>query len=165
MQGADRGGGAGTAGAAPAPDGRGLSIGLVQARFNASLTDRLAAACRDELLALGVADDAIVHVTVPGALEIGVALDALARRGGFHALVALGCVIRGETYHFDLVANESGRAVTRVSLDHHLPIANAILTVESEAQAEARCEAKGREAADAAVEMARLVHRLGHRLA
>jgi 6,7-dimethyl-8-ribityllumazine synthase len=156
MQGADRG-----REAAAAPDGRGLSIGLVQARFNAGLTDRLAAACRAELLRLGVAEDAIVHVTVPGALEIGIALDAMARRGGFHALVALGCVIRGETYHFELVANESGRAVTRVGLDHRLPIANAVLTVETEAQAEVRCEPKGREAAEAAVEMARLLERLG----
>ena len=156
MQGADRG----PVGAATAPDGRGLSIGLVQARFNAGLTDRLAAACRAELLRLGVDEDAIGHVTVPGALEIGVALDALARRGGCHALVALGCVIRGETYHFELVANESGAAVARVALDHHLPIANAVLTVESEAQADARCDGKGREAAEAAVEMACLLRRL-----
>lgn len=155
MQGADRGDGA-----AETIDGRGLSIGLVQARFNAGLTDRLAAACRAELLRLGVDGDAIVHVTVPGALELGTALDALARRGGCHALVALGCVVRGETYHFELVATESGAAVTRVALDHHLPIANAVLTVESEAQADARCESKGREAASAAVEMARLLQRL-----
>ena len=166
MQGADRGAGTGPSESSRSgsrngpPDGRGLSIGLVQARFNAGLTGRLADACRVELLRLGVDEDAILHVVVPGALEIGVALEAMARRGGFHALIALGCVIRGETYHFELVANESGAAVTRVSLDHRLPIANAVLTVENEAQADARCESKGREAAEAAVEMARLLERL-----
>jgi 6,7-dimethyl-8-ribityllumazine synthase len=94
---------------------------------------------------------------VPGALEIGVALAALAASDAFDALIAIGCVIRGETYHFELVANESGAAVTRVGLDHSLPIANAVLTCETEAQAEARAEDKGRDAAQVAVEMANLL--------
>ncbi len=140
--------------------GRDLRIGIVQARFNSSHTDRLADACLAELRALGVNERHIQHVTVPGALEVPVALQALAEQDRFDALVALGCIIRGETYHFELVANESGAGVTRVSLDHRVPIANAILTVENEAQADARVEEKGRDAARAAVEMANLLEDL-----
>ncbi len=138
-------------------DGQGLRIGIVQARFNADITDALAAACLAELAALGVADGDIDHIRVPGALEVPVALQAMARRGGYDALVALGCIIRGETYHFELVANESGASVSRVALDHRLPIANAILTTENLAQAVARQTDKGRDAARVAVEMARLL--------
>ena len=138
-------------------DGRELHIGIVQARFNAAITDRIVAACRAELAALGVATSATTLLQVPGALEIGVALAALAETDEFDALVAVGCVIRGETYHFELVANESGAAVTRVSLDHSVPIANAVLTCENEAQAMARAEDKGRDAARVAVEMANLL--------
>jgi len=100
---------------------------------------------------------------VPGALEVPLALQALATRDGaqtFDALIALGCIIRGETYHFELVANESGAGVTRVGLDYGVPIANAILTTENEAQALARQHDKGRDAAQVAVEMARLMERL-----
>jgi len=144
-------------GATPRLDGRDLRIGLVQARFNTDLTDRLARACTDELVALGVAPADITHVRVPGALEIGVTLGALADEDEHDALVAIGCVIRGETYHFELVANESGAAVTRVGLDHGVAIANAILTCENVAQAEARVDEKGRDAARVAVEMANLL--------
>ena len=97
---------------------------------------------------------------VPGALEIPIALQALAERQEFDALIALGCIVRGETYHFELVANESGAGVSRVALDHHLPIANAILTTEDMAQAVARQTDKGRDAARVAVEMALLLERL-----
>jgi 6,7-dimethyl-8-ribityllumazine synthase len=138
-------------------DGRDLRIGIVQARFNAALTDKLAQACLAELQALGVAARHIKHVTVPGALEIALALHALAETEDCDALIALGCIVRGETYHFELVANESGAGVTRVALDHAVPIANAILTVEDEAQAWARAEDKGRDAARVAVEMANLM--------
>ena len=141
-------------------DGRDLRIGIVQARFNAGVTDKLAEQCIAELQALGVTPKHIKHVTVPGALELGIALNALAESEGYDALVALGCIIRGETYHFELVANESGAAVTRVGLDHQIPIANAILTVEDEAQAWARAEEKGRDAARVAVEMANLMEDL-----
>jgi 6,7-dimethyl-8-ribityllumazine synthase len=141
-------------------EGRDLRIGIVQARFNAALTNRLAEACVAELKALGVAAKHIRHVTVPGALEVPLALLAMAESNDYDALVALGCIIRGETYHFELVANESGAGVTRVSLDHQLPIANAILTVEDEAQAWARAEEKGRDAARVAVEMANLMEDL-----
>jgi 6,7-dimethyl-8-ribityllumazine synthase len=132
----------------------------VQARFNDALTRKLAQACLAELERLEVDSGDITHVTVPGALEIPVALKAMAESGEFDALVALGCIIRGETYHFELVANESGAGVTRVSLDHQIPIANAILTVENEAQAWARAEDKGRDAARVAVEMANLLEDL-----
>jgi len=141
-------------------DGRDLRIGIVQARFNAELTDAIARACSAELVALGVAASDITHVTVPGALEIGAALNALADADDHDALVAVGCVIRGETYHFELVANESAAAVTRVGIDHGIAIANAILTCDTPAQASARAEEKGRDAARVAVEMANLLDEL-----
>ncbi len=141
-------------------DGNGLVIGIVQARFNTALTVKIAEACRYELAALGVAERHITHVTVPGALEIAVALKAMADSDDFDALVAIGCVIRGETYHFELVANESGAGITRVALDHQIPVANAILTVDTEAQAWERAEDKGRDAARVAVEMANLMGEL-----
>lgn len=141
-------------------DGQDLRIGIVQARFNAMITDQLAQACLAELRELGVAERHIRHVRVPGALEVPLALLALAESDDYDALIALGCIIRGETYHFELVANESGAGVTRVSLDHQLPIANAILTVENEAQALARAADKGRDAARVAVEMAGLMEDL-----
>ena len=141
-------------------DGKKLAIGIVQARFNESITNALAQACWQELLALGVEEQNITHVQVPGALEVPAALQALAERDKYDALVALGCIIRGETYHFELVANESGAAVSRLALDYQLPIANAILTVENMAQAEARQSEKGRDAARVAVEMANLLNDL-----
>jgi len=142
-------------------DGKELVIGIVQARFNQGVTDALAKACRDELLARGVQEKNIDHVRVPGALEVPVALQAMAEKGGYDALVALGCVIRGETYHFELVANESAAGVTRVALDYQLPVANAILTTENLEQALARQVEKGRDAALAAIEMANLVDDIG----
>ncbi len=141
--------------------GRKLSVGLVQARFNESITDALAAACKAELLALGVVEEHIDHIRVPGALEVPVALQALAETAKYDALVALGCIIRGETYHFELVANESGAGVSRVALDYQLPIANAILTTENVEQAMARQTDKGRDAARVAVEMANLLEDIG----
>ena len=141
-------------------DGKELVIGIVQARFNQEITNALAKACWEELLAHGVQEKHIDHVQVPGALEVPVALQAMAEKGGYDALVALGCVIRGETYHFELVANESAAGVTRVSLDYQLPIANAILTTENEAQALARQDEKGRDAAKVAIEMANLLESL-----
>jgi 6,7-dimethyl-8-ribityllumazine synthase len=143
---------------ATAADGSGLRIGIVQARFNEGVTHALAQACLSELQAAGV--EQITHVQVPGALEVATALQALAEQGRFDALIALGCIIRGETYHFELVANESGAAVTRVALDYRLPIANAILTTEDLPQAQARQDEKGRDAARVAVEMARLLQSL-----
>ena len=138
-------------------NGQELSIGIVQARFNASITNALAAACIAELQLHGVVAANIHHVTVPGALEVPVALQAMAETEKYDALIALGCIIRGETYHFELVANESGAAVTRLALDYQIPIANAILTTENVAQAEARQDDKGRDAARVAIEMAKLL--------
>jgi 6,7-dimethyl-8-ribityllumazine synthase len=150
MQGADQGQSASL-------EGEGLSIGIVRARFNDAITRALAEACLAELAALGVADKHVTQVTVPGALEVPVALKAMADSEDFDALLALGCIIRGETYHFELVANESGAGVSRVALDHQVPVANAILTVENEEQAWARAADKGRDAARVAVEMANLL--------
>jgi len=136
-------------------DGQHLHIGIVQARFNEDITNALAEACMAELQAMGVEN--IDHVFVPGALEVPLALQAMAERAEYDALIALGCIIRGETYHFELVANESGAGVTRLGLDYHLPIANAILTTENLEQAVARQHEKGRDAARVAVEMACLI--------
>jgi 6,7-dimethyl-8-ribityllumazine synthase len=155
MQDADKG-------QAQSLDGQGLKIGIVQARFNASITNALATACRDELTRLGVHGGDITQVLVPGALEIPLALQALADRGGYDALIALGCIIRGETYHFELVANESAAGVTRVGLDYRLPIANVILTTENLEQALARQVDKGVDAARVVVEMCRLVEHIGN---
>ncbi len=141
-------------------DGRDLRIGIVQARWNSPITDKLAESCIAELQAAGVSSKHIRHVKVPGALEVPLALMGMADSDDYDALIALGCIIRGETYHFELVANESGAGVTRVSLDHQIPVANAILTVENEEQAWARAEDKGRDAARVAVEMANLMEEL-----
>lgn len=137
-------------------DGVGVRIGIVQARFNENVGVGLLSACLAELQALGVMNEDILHVTVPGALEVPLALQKLAETHQFDALIALGAVIRGETYHFELVSNESGAGITRVGLDAGIPIANAILTTENDEQAEARMEEKGRDAARVAVEMANL---------
>ena len=139
-------------GAASGLDGSKLHIGIVQARFNEGITNALAKACREELQALGVPDDHIQPVPV--------ALQAMAESDEFDALIALGCIIRGETYHFELVANESGAGVTRLALDYQLPIANAIITTENLEQAIARQTDKGRDAARVAVEMANLLEEL-----
>ncbi|TAG32974.1 MAG: 6,7-dimethyl-8-ribityllumazine synthase [Polaromonas sp.] len=148
-------------GSADKLNGKKRMIGIVQARFNESITNALADACLQELSALGVAAANITHVKVPGALEVPVALQAMAESNKYDALIALGCIIRGETYHFELVANESGAAVTRLALDYQLPIANAILTTENLAQAQARQTDKGHDAARVAVEMANLLDELG----
>ena len=141
-------------------DGKKLHIGIVQARFNEGITNALATACRSALTDLGVQEKHITHVLVPGALEVPVALQALAEQDEFDALIALGCIIRGETYHFELVANESGAGVSRVALDYQVPVANAILTTENLEQAIARQSEKGRDAAYVAVEMANLLDQL-----
>jgi 6,7-dimethyl-8-ribityllumazine synthase len=147
-------------GTAKTLDGEGLHIGIVRARFNDAITRALEQACLAELAVLGVAAKHIRRIDVPGALEVPLALKVMADSDEFDALVAIGCVIRGETYHFELVANESGAGVMRVSLDHQVPIANAILTVDTEAQALARVDEKGRDAARVAVEMANMIEDL-----
>jgi 6,7-dimethyl-8-ribityllumazine synthase len=138
-------------------DGSGLTVAVVQARFNAAIVDALAAGCIGELQRLGVTE--VKHIKVPGALEIPLALQKLAASGRYDAMVALGCVVRGETYHFELVCNDSGRGVMDVQLGYGVPIANAILTVEDDTQARARIP-KGVDAARVAVEMALTVKAL-----
>ncbi|RSZ57327.1 6,7-dimethyl-8-ribityllumazine synthase [Massilia atriviolacea] len=137
--------------------GAGLRVGIVQARFNADVGHGLLSACLAELKHLGVSDEDVLHVTVPGALEIPLALQKMAETQQFDALVALGAVIRGETYHFELVSNESGAGITRIGLDYGIAIANAVLTTENDEQAEARMAEKGAEAARCAIEMANLL--------
>ena len=139
----------------PNLNGAGLSIGIVMARFNQSVGEGLLSGCCHELRRLGVTQSLLV--TVPGALEIPLTLQTMAQSGKYDALVALGCVIRGETYHFEVVSNESARGVTDVQLNTGIPIANAVLTVENDDQAEVRMVQKGTEAAQCAVEMANLL--------
>lgn len=137
-------------------DGAGVRVGIVQARFNENIGAGLLTSCLAELARLGVMKEDILHVTVPGALEVPLALQKMAATHQFDALIALGAVIRGETYHFELVSNESGAGITRVGLDAGLPVANAILTTEDDEQAEVRMQEKGADAARVAVEMANL---------
>lgn len=145
---------------APDLDGKGLRIAIVWSRFNEDLVRELVTACDRQLVELGVAAADIDVVSVPGALEIPLALQALAleRRGfagrRYDALVALGAVVRGETYHFEIVANESARGIIDVQLETGIPIANGVLTTETEEQARARTVVKGAEAGRVAVEMA-----------
>jgi 6,7-dimethyl-8-ribityllumazine synthase len=136
--------------------GEDLRIGIVQARFNEDVCHGLLSACLAELKHLGVADEDVLHVTVPGALEVPLVLQKMAESQQFDALIALGAMIRGETYHFELVSNESGAGITRIGLDYGIPIANAILTTENDEQAEVRMAIKGADAARVAVEMANL---------
>lgn len=136
--------------------GNGLRIGIVQSRFNESVAEALRRTCVAELLALGVLAEDILVASVPGALEIPLALQKMAQSEQFDALIALGAVIRGETYHFELVSNESAAGVARLALRFGIPIANAILTTDSDEQADARSAVKGAEAARVAVEMANL---------
>ncbi|MBU6492384.1 MAG: 6,7-dimethyl-8-ribityllumazine synthase [Burkholderiales bacterium] len=144
----------------PELDGEGLRIGIVQARFNTSVGHELREACVAELERLGVAGEDVLLITVPGALEIPLALQKLAESGQFDALVAIGAVIRGETYHFELVSNESGAGISRIGLDFGIPVANAVLTTDTDEQAQARSAEKGRDAARVAVEMANLLEAL-----
>ena len=136
--------------------GAGLRIGIVMSRFNLPVCEGLLSACVAELKRLGVAAGDMVIVNVPGALEIPLVLQTMAQSGKYDALVALGAVIRGETYHFEVVANDSCRAVMDVQLDTGIPIANGILTCESDEQAEVLMQQKGSDCAQAAVEMANL---------
>ena len=137
--------------------GAGIRVGIVMARFNLNIGEGLLSACTDELLQLGVARSDIRIVTVPGALEIPLVLQTMANSGKYDALVALGAVIRGETYHFELVSNEMGAGVTRIGLDTGLPIANGVLTTEDDDQAIARMREKGSDCARTVVEMSNLL--------
>lgn len=141
-------------------NGKGLRIGIVLSRFNQDVGDGLLSACQTELAKLGVAAQDIVLATVPGALEAPLLLMRMAQSEKFDALIALGAVIRGETYHFEIVANESARGISEVQQDTGIPVANAILTTENDEQALARMAIKGMEAAQVAIEMANLMKQL-----
>lgn len=138
--------------------GDGLQIGIVMSRFNQDIGEGLLSACTTELKRLGVAENSITLASVPGALEIPLALQTMAGSGRFDALIALGAVVRGETYHFEVVANDSCRALMEVQLRSGVPIANGILTCEDDDQALVRMHQKGSDCAQVAVEMANLLH-------
>ncbi len=142
---------------APDLNGEGLRIGLVMARFNQDVCEGLLSSCIAELKRLGVADQDMLITTVPGALEIPLVLQALADSEDYDALVALGAVIRGDTYHFEIVSNEMAAGINRVGLDTGLPIANGVLTTDDDDQALARMHEKGTDCARAAVEMVHLL--------
>ncbi|MDO8961282.1 MAG: 6,7-dimethyl-8-ribityllumazine synthase [Methylophilus sp.] len=141
-------------------NGAGKKIGIVVSRFNSNIGDALLNACHQELLKLGVKPQDIKIATVPGALETPLILQHMALSEQYDALIALGAIIRGETYHFEVVANESARGISEVQLNTGVPVANAVLTTEDDAQAEARMHIKGTEAAQVAVEMSNLVRAL-----
>ena len=141
----------------PAHDGAARRVAIVQARFNPDIGKGLLAGALRALKDAHVADDAVTVVTVPGALEAPLALQRLAQTGRYDALVALGAVIRGETYHFEIVANESAAGIASVQLEFGIPIGNGVLTCDSDSQAEARMDAKGYEATMAALELANLL--------
>ncbi|AZV92829.1 6,7-dimethyl-8-ribityllumazine synthase [Kerstersia gyiorum] len=141
----------------PDLNGEGLHIGIVRARFNESIGLAELESCLEELESLGVDPRDVMVTSVPGALELGPVLVQMADTGEFDALIALGAVIRGETYHFEIVSNESAAAISRVALETGVPVANGVLTTENEEQAEVRAADKGRDCARAAVEMVNLL--------
>ena len=134
-------------------NGADMQVGIVMSRFNSDIGDGLLSACKEELLKLGVSDNAITVATVPGTLEVPLVLQHMAVSEKFDALIALGAIVRGETYHFEIVANESARGISEVQLNTGVPVANAVLTTEDDDQALARMHIKGTEAAQVAVEM------------
>lgn len=138
-------------------NGAGMRIGIVQSRFNTPVCEGLLAACRAQLAQHGVKENDITLATVPGALEIPLVLQHMAQSKKFDALIALGAVIRGDTYHFEVVSNESARGVGEVQLHSGVPVANAILTTDTDEQAEIRVSVKGAEAASVAIEMVNLL--------
>jgi 6,7-dimethyl-8-ribityllumazine synthase len=141
----------------PNLDGTGLRVGIAVARFNAEIGDALLSACLDELARLGVRREDIAVASVPGSLEVPLLLQKLALSERFDGLIALGAVVRGETYHFEVVSNESAAGIMSVQLDSGIPVANGILTTDTEEQAAARTGEKGRDCARAVVEMIRLL--------
>jgi 6,7-dimethyl-8-ribityllumazine synthase len=140
--------------------GQGLRIAIAVSRFNPDIGDGLLSSCVATLTKLGVTRENSLIVTVPGALELPLALQKLANSGRFDALIALGAVIRGETYHFEVVADRSAEGIMAVQLDTGLPVANGVLTTENDDQALVRMTVKGAECAETAVEMANLLRRI-----
>jgi 6,7-dimethyl-8-ribityllumazine synthase len=141
-------------------NGEDLRIGIVMSRFNMDVGEGLLGACTAELIKRGVQESGMLLVTVPGALEIPLTLQKMALTDQFDALIALGAVIRGETYHFEIVSDQSASGLAAVQLDTGIPVANGILTTETDDQALARMTEKGTEAAQVAIEMANLLREL-----
>lgn len=143
---------------------RGLRFGIVASRFNDFIVDRLLDATVDTLVKHGVAVSDIEVVRVPGAFELPLALKKMAGSGRYQALVALGCVIRGATAHFDYVAGEASRGASQTSVSHEIPVGFGILTVDTIEQAIERAGTKagnkGIDAALAAIQMATLLRQL-----
>jgi len=144
----------------PDRSGAGLAVGIVMSRFNTAVAEGLLASCTSTLLKQGVAPEDIRIVSVPGALEAPIVLQKMAQSGEYDALIALGAVIRGETYHFEIVSNEACGGIASVQLETGVPIANGILTTDNDAQALARMMEKGADCALAAIEMANLLKKL-----
>jgi 6,7-dimethyl-8-ribityllumazine synthase len=140
--------------------GAGLRIGIVMSRFNIDVSEGLLGACTAALIKHGVAEENITLVTVPGALEIALTLKRMTQRGRYDALIALGAVVRGDTYHFEVVSNESARGITQVQLETGVPVANGVLTTDNDDQALARMSEKGSDAALVAIEMANLIKQI-----
>ena len=147
----------------PKLEGVGLRVAIVMARFNRDVGEGLLSACTAALRRHGVADSDVLITTVPGALELPLTLQRLARSGRFDALIALGAVIRGETYHFEIVSNESASGITAVQLETGIPIANGVLTTDTDEQAEVRMAQKGADCAEAAIEMVNLLRNIAAR--
>ncbi len=138
-------------------DGKGIRVGIVMSRFNIDICEGLLSACTAELIKLGVAESAICIATVPGALEIPLVLKKMAATGKYDALIALGAVVRGDTYHFEVVSNEMASGIMRATLDTGLPIANGVLTTDTEDQALHRMSEKGSDTAKVVVELVNLI--------
>ncbi len=141
-------------------NGKGMQIGIVLSRFNSNIGDGLLSACKNELLMLGVDSDDITIATIPGALEAPLILQHMALSEKYDALIALGAIIRGETYHFEVVSNESARGISEVQLNTGVPVANAVLTTEDDDQAIARMHIKAAEAAKVAIQMCNIIKAL-----
>jgi 6,7-dimethyl-8-ribityllumazine synthase len=143
-------------------NGAGLRIGIAMARFNIDVGEGLLSACTAALAKHGVSESDVLIVSVPGALELPLVLQSMAQSGRFDALIALGAVIRGETYHFEIVSNESASGITSVQLESGIPVANGVLTCDTDEQAQVRMEQKGADCAAAAIEMANLLRSIAH---
>ncbi len=141
-------------------DGTGLRIGIAMSRFNIDICEGLLSSAVSTLTKSGVKNDDMTLITVPGALELPLLLKKMAETGKYDALIALGAVVRGDTYHFEVVSNEMASGITRVALDTGIPVANAVLTTNTDHQATARMTEKGHEAALCAIEMARVLKAL-----
>jgi 6,7-dimethyl-8-ribityllumazine synthase len=141
----------------PSLSGEGLRIGIVMSRFNPDVGEGLLSGCTAALIKHGVAASDVIIATVPGALEAPLVLQKMAQSGRYDALIALGAVIRGETYHFEIVSNESAAGITGVQLDSGVPVANGVLTCDTDDQATERMAQKGSDCAETVIEMANLL--------